>query len=94
MSPSRLLPLAALLLLAACAQSPSDEKLVEAVRASFHEHTALLADHLRIRSENGVVYISGLVSTYREFIDAEQVARATPGVTKVVNMTTVDDARF
>lgn len=90
----RLLPLAALLLLAACAESPTDEKLEDAVRAKFHDHPALLADHLRIRSENGVVYLTGLVSTYREFVDAEQVARTAPGVTKVVNLTTVDDARF
>ena len=89
----RFLLLAALFLLAACAETPADEKLEEAVRASFRENPGLLADHLTIHSENGVVYISGLVSTYLEFTEAEQLAKAAPGVKQVVNMTSVDNSR-
>lgn len=91
---TRSLPLALLLLLAACAEAPSDEKLEQAVAQAFHQNTALLADHLKIRSENGVIYIYGLVSTYVEYADVERVAKATAGVKQVVNMTAVDNTRF
>ena len=84
---------AVLFLLAACVETPADEKLEEAVRASFHEHTALLTDHLNIHCENGVVYVSGLVATYLEFTEVERVARTVPGVKQVVNMTAIESQR-
>ena len=90
----RLLPLAVLLLLASCAEAPSDQKLQEAVEQRIHENPALLADHLKVRSENGVIYLYGLVATYVEFVDVEKLAKATPGVKQVVNATTVDNSRF
>lgn len=90
----RLLPLAALLLLAACAESATDVKLEEAVQASLHRYPALLADSLRVRSENGVVYVSGFVSTYLEQAEVDRMLKNTPGVTKFVNMTTIDDFRY
>jgi osmotically-inducible protein OsmY len=91
---TRFLPLAALVLLAACAASASDEKLEQAVRDSIHKHPALVVDNLRVHSENGVVYVSGLVSTYVEQVEVDQMLKTTPGVTKFVNMTTVDNSRF
>ena len=89
-----LIPLAALLLLTACAESPTDDRLEEAVKATIRQHPALLADNLTIRSESGVVYIRGMVATQVEFVEVEQVLKSTPGVTKFVNMTTIDNARF
>ena len=89
------LPLAALLLLAGCAiDTPADEKLDEAVRSSFAQHPALQADHLKIYSQDGTVYIYGFVSTYVEYTEVERVARATPGVQRVANMTTIDNTRY
>ncbi len=90
----RLLPLAALFLLASCAETPSDDRLQEAVEQNIHQNSALLADHLEVRSENGVIYLYGVVATYVEYVDVEKLAKATPGVKQVVNATTVDNARF
>ena len=90
----RFLTIAVLLSLAACAASPVDEKLEEAVRAGLRQHPGLAVDNLTIHSENGVVYLSGLVANDVEQTEAEQVAKATPGVKKVVNMTSVDNSRY
>jgi osmotically-inducible protein OsmY len=89
-----LLPLAALLLLTACAESPTDDRLEEAVKATIRQHPALLADSLSVRSESGVVYVRGLVATQVEFVEVDQMLKSTPGVTKFVNMTTIDNTRF
>jgi osmotically-inducible protein OsmY len=93
MSRLSFLPLTALLLLAACAATPTDEKLEEAVRLSIHQHPALLGDRLTIHIEDGVVYISGLVPTYSEQKEVEEVVKATPGVKRVVNNTAIEGNR-
>jgi osmotically-inducible protein OsmY len=90
----RFLPLALLSLLASCAETLSDERLQEAVEQNIHQNPALLADHLKVRSENGVIYLYGLVATYVEYVDVEKLAKATPGVKQVVNATSVDNSRF
>ena len=101
MSFKRGLPLlTVLLILAGCAAetcrdhacSP-DETLVEAVKANINLHSALLSDHLRVQADHGVVYLYGLVSTNVELVEVEDVAKATPGVTKVVNMCAVDNVQ-
>jgi osmotically-inducible protein OsmY len=90
----RFLHLAAFLLLAACAVAPADEKLVEAVRDSFRPHPGLVVDQIRVSCENGVVTLSGLVSTYSEYVQVEQLAKATPGVKQVINLTAIDSQRY
>jgi len=99
MSLNRTLPLLTVLLfLAGCAAetcqdhpcSP-DDKLVEAVKANIGRHSALLADHLRVQGDHGVIYLYGLVSTDLELGEVQDVAKATPGVTRVVNMCAVDN---
>lgn len=62
-----------------------DETLVEAVKANIALHPALLSDHIRVRADQGVVYLSGFVSTGLELSEVEDVAKATPGVTRVIN---------
>jgi osmotically-inducible protein OsmY len=68
-----------------------DETLSEAVKAKIAEHPALLADHLRVQTDRGVVYLYGLVATYVELADVEEVAKATPGVTRVVNLCAIEN---
>lgn len=101
MSFKRTLPLlTVLLMLTGCAVetcqdhacSP-DEKLVEAVKTNINQHSALLSDHLRVQADHGVVYLYGLVSTNVELAEVEDVAKATPGVTKVVNMCAIDNVQ-
>ena len=52
------------------------------------------AFYFDVHSENGVIYVSGQVATYFEMTELDRVLKSTPGVTKFVNMTTVDNARF
>ena len=101
MSFKRTLPLFALLLaLAGCAAescktgpcSP-DDRLVEAVRAEIAKHPALMTDTIRIQSQDGTVYLYGLVSTNVELAEVEEVAKATPGVKKVVNLVSIDNTQ-
>jgi osmotically-inducible protein OsmY len=99
MSFMRTLPvLTVLLLLAGCAgetcqdrSCSPDDRLVEAVTANIHRHPALLADHLRVQADHGVVYLYGLVASNLELVDVEDIAKATTGVTKVVNMCAIDN---
>ena len=95
MSLPRLLPvLVVMSALAGCAAETckdhpctANEKLVEAVRASIHEHSALLTDQIRVQAEDdGTVYLYGLVSTEVERREVEDVVKSTAGVKKVVNL--------
>ena len=90
----RILILALPALLAACALDPADERLSEAVSVNIHQVPGLAVDALQIHSENGVVYIHGLVSTHLEYVEVERIAKATKGVKQVVNMTAVDNQRL
>lgn len=99
MSFKPLLPLlTATLILTGCATesckdhpcSP-DEKLAEAVRVNIESRPALLADHLKVVGEDGTIYLYGLVSTSLEFAEVEEIAKATPGVKKVVNACGIDN---
>jgi len=99
MSFKRVLPLVtALSVLTACAAetckdapcSP-DEKLAETVKDRIDQHPALLADHLRVQADHGVVYLYGLVATQLELFEVEDLAKAAPGVARVVNMCSIEN---
>jgi len=65
---------------------PGDAKTTADVEASFAQHPAIMPPNwINIRSLDGVVYLSGLVDTDLQRQLAESVARATPGVKRVVN---------
>lgn len=100
---SRFVPvLAVLCALAGCASDDScadrpctpDEKLVEAVKASIHQHPALVTDTLRVQAHGDVVYLYGIVSTDRELFEVAEAAKATPGVKTVVNLCSVENGRY
>ena len=88
------------LLLAACAAdsckdrpcSP-DEKLIEAVEVNIRQHPALLTDQIRVRADNGTIYLYGRVSTNVELVTVEEVAKATPGVKEVVNLCAIENVQ-
>jgi osmotically-inducible protein OsmY len=64
----------------------SDTKLTAAVQEQLSQHRELAApNHVYVKSKNGVVYLSGQVATDVQRETAESTARATPGVSKVVN---------
>ena len=99
MSLPRLLPVLVILsALAGCAAETcndhpcsASEKLIEAVRASIHQHSELLTDQIRVEAEDGTVYLYGLVSTNVELVELEKAAKSTPGVKKVVNLAEVEN---
>jgi osmotically-inducible protein OsmY len=65
---------------------PGDAGISAAVRARLSQHTELLApNRVYVSTLDGVVYLSGEVATDTQRLDAEDIARATPGVTRVVN---------
>jgi osmotically-inducible protein OsmY len=99
MSFKRVLPLlTVLLVLTACAArtckdgpcSP-DQRLAETVKVNIDKRPGLLGDQLRVQADQGVVYLYGIVVTQLELYEVEEVAKATPGVVKVVNMCAIEN---
>lgn len=69
---------------AAC---PGDSDISAAVRARLYQHTELLApNRVYVSTLDGVVYLSGEVATDVQRLDAEDIARTTPGVPRVVDL--------
>lgn len=65
---------------------PGDAEISAAVRARLSQHTELLApNRVYVSTLGGVVYLSGEVATDVQRLDAEEIARATPGVTRLVD---------
>ena len=87
------------LLLAACSSSEvcgpqncgADDQLSSAVLHSINSHLDLKTDLLRVQARDQVVYLNGTTDTWREYYEAEEVARAVPGVARVVNKIAVDN---
>lgn len=68
-----------------------DDKLSSLVLQQINSHPALETDRLRVQTANGVVYLNGITDTWVEYYEAEEVARAVPGVLKVVNKIAVNN---
>jgi len=70
---------------------PGDAEISAAVRARLNEHTELLApNRVYVSTLDGTVYLSGEVATDLQRLDAGDIARATPGVTRVVNLISLE----
>lgn len=70
---------------------PGDAQLTAAVRARLDEHTELLApNRVYVSTLDGVVYLSGEVATDLQRLDAESIARETPGVPRLVDLINVE----
>jgi len=70
------------------AEAPnSDAAIAAAASAELKNHTALRADHLKVQSVNGVVYVYGTVDTGVEAHDAVEILSKLPQVKGVVDMT-------
>lgn len=66
---------------------PGDAAISSAVRARLDQHVELLApNRVYVSTLDGVVYLSGEVATDLQRLDAEAIARATPGVGRVVDL--------
>jgi osmotically-inducible protein OsmY len=63
----------------------NDAYITTKVKTRFFDAKRFSATAVKIVTENGVVYLMGLV-TQQEGIDAAQIASTTSGVTKVVKL--------
>jgi osmotically-inducible protein OsmY len=85
--------LALALVLTACAspETSADTELSSRVLDSINSHADLRSDRLRVEARDRVVYLNGMADTWCEYYDAEEVARAVPGVKRVVNKIAVEN---
>lgn len=81
------------LLLAACIspETSADAQLSSRVLHDINSHVDLLTDHLRVQASDHIIYLNGMTDTWREYYEAEEVARAVPGVLRVVNKISVEN---
>lgn len=63
----------------------NDTYLTSKVKAQFVSENKFQANHVKVVTENSVVYLLGIV-TQKEADDAAEIARNTSGVTKVVKV--------
>ena len=65
---------------------PGDASVTANVKARFNQHPELgPPDSINVQTLDHVVYLNGMVAMGLERQEAESVARATPGVTRVVD---------
>jgi len=70
---------------------PGDAAITAAVQARLYQHTELLApNRLYVSTLDGTVYLSGEVATDTQRLDAVDIARATPGVPRVVDTIAIE----
>jgi osmotically-inducible protein OsmY len=67
----------------------ADETITNNVKTSIAQRPDLKVDHVTVSTEDGTVYIRGMVDTAAEKRDLESIAKKTTGVKKVVNETSV-----
>jgi BON domain len=70
---------------------PGDAEISAAVRARLSQHTELLApNRVYVSTLDRTVYLSGEVATDTQRLDAEAIARTTPGVPRVVDLISLE----
>jgi osmotically-inducible protein OsmY len=68
-----------------------DAKITKNVEAQLTQRRDLEPNVINVQTRNHVVYLSGLVSSGLEGYTAEEIASATPGVSRVVNSIVTDN---
>jgi osmotically-inducible protein OsmY len=63
-----------------------DAKITTNIQAQFTQHLDLEPNAIIVQTQDHVVYLHGLVASSLESDTAEEIASATPGVSKVVNV--------
>jgi osmotically-inducible protein OsmY len=69
----------------ASAGCTADGKITKDVQANLRQHPEFGANRLHVQTIDSVVYLDGTVAVGELRSEAESVAVATPGVTRVVN---------
>ena len=68
-----------------------DAKITTNIQAEFTQRRDLEPNAIEVQTRDHVVYLYGLVSSGLEGYTAEEIASATPGVSKVVNSIATDN---
>lgn len=63
----------------------ANDDVRKAIASALQRHARVTADGIAVRSQDGLVVLSGTVATWAEHNDAEAAAWSAPGVTNVVN---------
>jgi osmotically-inducible protein OsmY len=63
----------------------TDTGITEQVRTAIYKHAEFAGDEISVQTRDGVVYLYGLVDTNVERDTAESIARAIPGVKRIVD---------
>jgi osmotically-inducible protein OsmY len=79
--------------LTACAMGPhktdaerqADNATADRVEQALVSNKELYSRHITVRADGGVVRLTGFVWDPPDLVEAERIAEAVPGVTKVVN---------
>jgi osmotically-inducible protein OsmY len=74
---------------AACKKGPEDASITASVKAKLAADAGTSATAINVDTKEGVVTLSGAVSSEAEKSKAEQIAKATEGVKSVTNNLTV-----
>src|ERR1700684_275952 len=75
-----------------CAKKQDDAALVTNIKAQMFSDSQLKDASLQVTSSNGQVTLSGTVPSDAARYDAVTIARQTPGVTKVIDQISVQQA--
>ena len=70
---------------------PGDAKITADILSQFNQHSDLEPNAITVQTLDHVVYLHGLVSSGLEIDTAESIARAAPGVTRVVSSIAVSN---
>lgn len=65
--------------------SSTDEQITAQVRDAIFHRPELVGDDVSVQTQQGVVYLRGLVDTNVEREAIEKIARLTPGVQRIVD---------
>jgi len=80
-------------LAAGCAKKSDDAALVTGIQSQMFADQSLKNTNLQVTSNNGEVTLSGTVPSASAHLDAYKIASQTPGVTKVNDQITVQEAQ-
>ena len=67
------------------AQVRADKDTVDRVQIALNGDKILYARHITIHADNGVVSLGGYVWSQPDLLEAQRIAAAVPGVSRVVN---------
>ena len=67
------------------AEKEADQALAERIDSELQSDKLLYAKHITVKSDRGVVHLSGYVWETPDLYEAQRVAASVPGVKSVVN---------